>query len=343
MNFRPEITESLKAALTDAELYRKEKFALYQKNKIVTISLGLLSGLTFLIFLGLGLPFMIILPIVGVILTFYHFSKYTNVHWLEFKKRYKTTILKKVIESLYPGIEYQAEKHISSSDFNRSGLFSTSYTSFKGEDFFTGNIESTRFEMSELNIIHKSTSYKNGKNTTNTTTVFKGLFVILDFQSSTYGETYVFQDVSEKFLGGVGRYLQKTIGSFFQKGSMIYFENHPEFEKDFVVYSTEEHESRRLLTPGLIETIGELKYKWGVTPYLSFIQDKAYVAFTHNKDFLKVRFDLDLIEKQHDIIQSIVEEIALCINLVTEINTETIKTINSSPSTPSYRKPNDNS
>ena len=123
MNYRPEITEYLNAALTDAELYRKEKYALYQKNKFVTISLGLLSGLTFLIFWGLGLPFMIILPIVGVILTFYHFNKYTNVHWLEFQKKYKTTILKKVIESLYPGIEYQSEKHISSTNFNSSGLF----------------------------------------------------------------------------------------------------------------------------------------------------------------------------------------------------------------------------
>jgi hypothetical protein len=343
MNYRPEITESLKTALTDAELYRKEKYALYQKNKFVSISLGLLSGLTFLIFLGLGLPFLIILPIVGVILTFYHFNKYTNVHWLEFQKKYKTTILKKVIESLYPGIEYQSEKHISSTNFNSSGLFSTGYTSFKGEDYFSGMIETTSYEMSELNVIRRSSSYSNGKNTTKTTTIFKGLFVVLDFKSSTYGETYIFQDVSEKFLGGVGRFLQKNIGSFFQKGSMIYFENHPEFEKDFVVYSTEEQESRRLLTPGLIQTIGELKYKLGVTPYLSFIQDKAYIAFTQNKDFLKVRFDLDLIEKQHEIIQSIIEEVALCMNLVTEINTETIRTINSSPSTPSYRKPNDNS
>jgi hypothetical protein len=328
MNTSPEIRQTLSSALNEAEIFRREKYALYNKNKFYTVLLGILSG--FLILISLASPVLFIISVPLGILTYFHFAKYTNVHWLEFQSHYKLHILRRIVESLYPGTSFNSEKHISSTDFNQSCLFSTGYTTFKGEDLISGMLGTTAFEMSELKITQRTSTYRNGQNRTSNTTIFQGLFVVLDFKSSTYGETYIFQDISEKFFGGLGKYLQKTLGSFIQKGSMIYFENHPDFEKDFVVYSTEEEESRRLLTPGLIRTIAELKYKWGITPSLSFIRDKAYIALNKPKDLFKVKFNLDLVEKQNDIIQSIIEEVALCMNLITEINSETIKTIDSS-------------
>jgi hypothetical protein len=318
-----EIRQELSSVLRQTEEFRKEKLSAFNKGVIYTsITVG--AGALLLL---IGLTSMnIILIIVGGILMLCAIAVYAYTaanHAREFKEKFKSTVLKQMVESIIPGISYGHDQFINQSEFNTSQLFSNNANVYKGEDYFAGTISGTSFKMSELTVqkTTKSTSYSNGKTTTKTSThsIFKGIFIIMELPKNAYGETYVLPDSAEKMLGSFGKFIQKNLGSMFQKGAMIYLEDHPEFEKDFVVYSTEEIESKKLLTPSLLQSILEIYTKWKIRPSLAFVYNKVYVAIPTTKNLFKVNMRKSLIDDQQEILQGYLDEIALCINVIEEI------------------------
>jgi len=116
------------------------------------------------------------------------------------------------------------------------------------EDLLTGERDSVEFELFEAHLEEKrrSTDSK-GRTTTHWVTVFKGQCLRFHFDKKFYGRTLVTRDAGffNRFGGGNGM----------QRAAL----EDPEFEKIFEVYTTDQVESRFLLTPDLMQELVDLE------------------------------------------------------------------------------------
>jgi hypothetical protein len=318
-----EIRQELSSALRQSEDFRLEKLNLYKKGVLITVICIIASLVCFFLGSTGTLAFYVvgIILLAGAIIIFYFMA---SKQVKEYKTHFKSNVLKRIVETMMPTVSYNATSGIQRTDFNSSQLFSSNHNIYNSEDYFKGTHKGINFEMSELDVKRRTsnTSYSNGQSRrhTSTTHIFKGLFIMITSPKSTYSETYVLPDTAEKMFGSFGKFLQKNLGALAQKGSMIYLENHPEFEKQFVVYGTEEIETERLLSQNLIQSILDIYTLWKKLPSLAFIHNKIYVAIPYTRDMLKVSLHKSLIDNQEEIIKQFIDEIALCMSIIDELS-----------------------
>lgn len=104
---------------------------------------------------------------------------------------------------------------------------------------------------------------------------FKGLFFIADFNKKIHGFTLVLPDAYEKYLGFLAPAIQDLTRT--RQGQLAYLED-PRFEKEFVVYTTDQIEARYVLSTSFMERIIDLKHKLGRPLLLSFSDNQMYLA-----------------------------------------------------------------
>ena len=116
------------------------------------------------------------------------------------------------------------------------------------EDRLTGLRDAVAFELFEAHLEEKRTSTDSkGRTTTHWVTVFRGQCLRFQFDKTFYGRTLVTRDAGffNRFGGGNGM----------QRAAL----EDPEFEKIFEVYTTDQVESRFLLTPDLMQELVNLE------------------------------------------------------------------------------------
>jgi len=240
--------------------------------------------------------------------------------WLTWKlhKNYiadfKEKVVRKIVEMINPEWKYDPKGRISESNYHRSELFQQSVDRYKGDDLVTGNIEKTDFQFSELHSEYKTVTHKDGKREEHWHTIFKGLFAHADFNKEIKGKTFVLPDTAEKLFGKWGQSLQKMSS----RGKLIKLENQ-EFEKEFVVYGSDQIESRYILTPTMMEAMVHIKKKYRKKVFFSFIGSRVYVAMSFSKDLFEPRImssgvkfkDVEEMNEQFSIIETLVHELNL--------------------------------
>ncbi|AXE64089.1 hypothetical protein BBF93_07535 [Hyphomonas sp. CACIAM 19H1] len=118
----------------------------------------------------------------------------------------------------------------------------------KYEDYITGVRREVNFELFEAHLEEKrTTTDSKGRTRTTWVTVFKGQCLRLDFHKTFYGRTLVTRDAGffNRFGGGKGM----------QRAGL----EDPTFEKIFEVYTTDQVESRYLLTPDVMQKLVDLE------------------------------------------------------------------------------------
>lgn len=116
------------------------------------------------------------------------------------------------------------------------------------EDLVTGKRGVVDFELFEAHLEEKrTTTDSKGRTQTTWVTVFRGQCLRLDFHKTFYGRTLVTRDAGffNRFGGGKGM----------QRAGL----EDPKFEKIFEVYTTDQVESRYLLTPDLMQKLVDLE------------------------------------------------------------------------------------
>ena len=116
------------------------------------------------------------------------------------------------------------------------------------EDRLTGRRRDVDFELFEAHLEERRTSSDgNGRTRTRWVTVFKGQCLRFQFPKKFHGRTLVTRDAGffNRFGGGGGM----------QRAAL----ESPEFEKIFEVYTTDQVESRFLLTPDLMQKLIEME------------------------------------------------------------------------------------
>lgn len=202
-----------------------------------------------------------------------------------FRKEYKEKIIARIAAYADEGLTYSPDGYIIQNKFVRSRIFKLSVDRYRGEDYFRGRIGKTDIEFSEVTARHKSSSESGARQNEKYTTIFRGLFIIADFNKHFKTHTVVVPDTAEKLFGRFGQNLQAFSPG---RGKLIRLED-PRFEKEFCVYGDDQVEARYILTPALMERILAFKRKWNTRVYLSFLDSKVYIAISMYKDLFELR------------------------------------------------------
>ncbi len=261
-----------------------------------------------LFYLNLPDDWTIMLTIVGMITIIVFYGIFVVK---QFKLKFKTIIVKPLVNFVSPQFQYFPNRGISEIQFTNCQIFSA-HNKYKSEDLIKGTVGKSYFEYSEINA-----SYVSGAgNSSSKKKIFSGILLIADFNKHFKGKTFVRTDIAEKIFGTlIGSGLQKI----FSKASLVKLEN-LEFEREFVVKSTDPVEARYILTPSLMERVMNLQRKYNKIQF-SFIASKMYIAIPSNKD----RFEPSIFKNVNnfELIKDFYNEITEIINIIEELNLNT--------------------
>jgi len=265
----------LKEKLSALESTRKGILRRYFLTFALIAALG--AGNYFLISLAPHEALIIASLLISIALLIW-FIYQTSKQKKKYRETFKSDVVAQVVKLINPDWKYLYDYCMSQESYQQSGLFPHHYDRFTGDDFVTGQIEKTDFQFSELHTQYKQVTYgPKGQRREQWITIFRGLFIHADFNKNFSGTTFVLPDTAERLLGALGQSLQK----FSSRGELIKLEN-PEFEKLFVVYSSDQVEARYILTPSIMEAMVNLYRRFSGEIYFSFVGSRVYFANSFN-------------------------------------------------------------
>jgi len=121
-------------------------------------------------------------------------------------------------------------------------------------------------------------------------------------------------DTGEKVFG----HLAQSVQSWnVLRGQLIKLDD-PEFEKEFVVYGSDQVEARYILSTSLMSRILNFKRQTGRQIYLSFVNSTLRLAISWEKGFLEPHFFSSLLDFTS--IYQYYQDIYLCTEIVDALN-----------------------
>lgn len=228
----------------------------------------------------------------------------------EYKTDFKNKIIEPLIHAIDEKLSYISEMHISENYFIKSELFG-SYDRFGGNDYVKGVIDSVPLEFSELHVQKK---HKDSKGRESWSTVFHGLFIVCEFNKIFQGKTVVLPDTAQNLFGDfIGSWLQSNnLG----RDELVKMDD-TAFEKEFVVYSTDQIEARYILSHSLMQRLLSFKKKSKHPLYVSFIGDSIHMAINYNKELFEASVFRSLLN--YKIATEYVTTLHLAISIVEEL------------------------
>lgn len=194
---------------------------------------------------------------------------------------FKHKVIRPLIKAIDENLNYTPTSHLSQHLFERSKLFTKTIDRFNGNDLVRGHINSVALTFSDIHAEYESRDSK-GRSTWHT--IFKGLFIVADFNKHFKGSTVVLPDTAEKTFGSF-------IGSWLQKNNMgrndLVKMDDPEFEKSFVVYGSDQIETRYILTHSMMKRLLDYKKRTKEDIYISFVGSKIHLGIYYNKDLFE--------------------------------------------------------
>jgi len=281
------------------------------RQAVFIISGGLLVSLFLLLFSGFRQTFFLwLVPgmIVGISFIF------LQQNFSAFREEFKQKVIKPLVNLLGPSFQYFPDRGIPLSVFQDSRIFLQPVDLYQSEDLITGCWGQTNFSLSEVKAQQKVTVRTRHGSFTYYQTFFQGLFFLADFNKSFSGLTIVLPDTGERVFG----HLAQTVQSWnIFRGQLIKMED-PEFEKEFVVYGSDQVEARYILSTSLMARILNFKRQTGRQIYLSFVHSTLRLAISREKGFLEPRFFSSLLDFTS--IYQYYQDICLCTEIVDALN-----------------------
>lgn len=233
--------------------------------------------------------------------------------WLikDYAKDFKFQVISPLITEIDRNLSYIPSMHIDERHYTRSGIFTTKPDRVNGNDYVHGKIDSIPIEFSDF---HAQKKHKDSKGRTTWSTQFKGLFLVSEFPKHFKGTTIILPDTAQSTFGDfIGSFLQSNN---FSRNDLVKMDN-PEFEKEFVVYGTDQVEARYILSHTLMHKILGFKKRSGHPLNLSFRSGKIYMAIEYNKDLFEPSVFHSLLK--YKIAMEYVETLHLAIGIVEEL------------------------
>jgi hypothetical protein len=230
-----------------------------------------------------------------------------------YRSQFKGDIIQKLVTFLHPELVYSAHEGITRETFTRSELFKHRIDRYRSEDQVHGTLGATRVGFSEVHAEYKTRSNKQN----HWHTLFRGLFIVADFNKHFRGKTVILPDTAERFLGRLGQKLQSWNIS---RDQLVKLED-PEFEREFVVYGTDQIEARYILSTRLMERILQFKRKSAKRIHLSFVGSHVFIAVPYQKNLFEPRLFTTLLKFQP--VAEYVADLQLGVGIVDDLNLNT--------------------
>jgi len=229
----------------------------------------------------------------------------------DYTKEFKEKIITPLILELDSNLNYSPTLHVSQRYFDKSKLFTSTIDRFNGNDFVRGKINEVPIQFSD---IHAEQRHKNSKNGESWSTVFQGLFIVAEFNKHFTAKTVILPDSAQNTFGDlIGSWLQSNNVS---RDKLIKMDN-IEFEKEFVVYSTDQIEARYILSHALMQRLLTFKKKSSHPVYISFIGESIHMAIEYNKDLFEPSVFRSLLN--YKIAMEYVQTLHLVIGIIEEL------------------------
>jgi len=230
-----------------------------------------------------------------------------------YRSGFKEKIIRPLIGAIEEGLHYAPDAMVPQTLFEFSQLFDQRVDRYRGNDFVRGQIDGIALQFSD---VHAERRSRDSKGREHWSTIFRGLFVVADFNKHFKGRTLVLPDLAENLFGSfIGGMLQSRN---FTKDQLVRMDD-PAFEKAFVVYGSDQIEARYILTHTMMERLLKLKKETGSNIFVAFKGEKILIAVDYKKDLFEptVFSSLLSIEQAMDYIRTlkstigIVEELKL--------------------------------
>ncbi len=271
-------------------------FSLFALFIVFLLSSFISQSPDILIFIGVGY--------IGIGTVIYKFLIKDYTH------EFKQNIISPLINAIDAKLRYSSNNHLSEHLFKRSNLFS-SPDRMNGNDYVRGNIDGTKIEFSDL---HAEKRHRNSKGKDNWSTIFKGLFIVAEFNKNFSGKTVVLPDTAQSTFGNlIGGWLQSKNLS---RDELVKMDDN-NFEKEFVVYSTDQIEARYILSHSLMKKLLLFKNKSKHPVYISFIGKHIHMAIYYDKDLFEPSIFHSLLD--YKIAMEYVKTLHLAIGIVDEL------------------------
>jgi hypothetical protein len=229
----------------------------------------------------------------------------------DYTKEFKNKVISPLITALDKNLNYSQESHVPTEYFTRSRIFTSKPDKISGNDFVKGSIDGIEIQFSDL---HAQKKHKDSKGNTSWSTIFQGLFIVSDFNKNFKGETIILPDSAQNTFGNL-------IGSWLQSNNMNRDElvkmDSVAFEKEFVVYSTDQIEARYILSPLLMSKLLAFKKRSKYPLSISFRGGNIFMAIASNKDLFEPSIFHSLLK--YKIAMEYVRTLHLAIGIVEEL------------------------
>jgi len=240
--------------------------------------------------------------VLGVIIYKFLVHDYTN--------EFKDSVIRPLIHAIDNSLDYSPSLHVTQHLFERSNLFSKP-DRLSGNDYVKGMIDGISIEFSD---IHAEKKTQNSKGKDNWSTLFRGLYIVAEFNKNFSSQTVVLPDSAQSTFGDlIGHWLQSNNGA---RDELVKMDN-PKFEEEFVVYSSDQIEARYILSHSLMEKLLSFRDKSGHPLHVAFKANCIYMAVSYDKDLFEPSIFRSLLE--YKVAMEYVKTLHLAIGIVEEL------------------------
>jgi Protein of unknown function (DUF3137) len=233
----------------------------------------------------------------------------------DYRSQFKEKVISPLITAMDENLSYISHMHVDPLHFSRSKLFNSQVDRVSGNDYVSGKIDGIKMQFSDF---HAEKKHKDSKGRTTWSTIFQGLFIVSEFNKNFHGTTIVLPDTAQSAFGDL-------IGSWLQSNNMTRGElvkmDDPEFEREFVVYSSDQIESRYILSHSLMKKLLLYKKRTGQDLFVSFTNKNINLAIAYNKDLFEPSVFHSLLK--YKIAMEYTQTLHLAIGIVEELKLNT--------------------
>ena len=270
--------------------------------------IGIMTSIAIAIILFIVLKVLFILFFVimsGIIIT-----TIINVRPMKtFTLAFKETFVLKSLKSIFTDLVYKPESGLAESVIRDTGMMYMG-DRYSSNDFISGKYKNVSIVQSDVHIEEKhETTDSDGHTTTTWVTIFKGRWMIFDFNKLFKANI----QVSQK---GFGNSRLNNWGSKI-KYKKVMMEDQA-FNNSFKVYAQDEHDAFYILTPSLMEKIKKLTSNISGKLLFCFVDNKLHIGVQNNKDSFEHGIFTKINEEK--VTNEILQDIKLITVFVDELN-----------------------
>lgn len=221
----------------------------------------------------------------------------------EFIRAFKNTFVLKSLQSVFTDLVYEPEKGLDESVIRNTQMMNMG-DRYSSNDFVSGKYKNINVVQADVHIEeeHESTD-SNGHTTRTWVTIFRGKWMIFDFNKTFKANI----QVSQKNFGNsrIKNWGQKV------KYKKVMMEDQA-FNNGFKTFAQDEHDAFYILTPSLMERIKKLSSSIQGKLLFCFIDNKLHIGLQNGKDSFEHSIFSEINEEQ------VTNEISKDIKLITD-------------------------